>query len=509
MKLRQSVLSSLTVLLLGGLIVSCEGSVTGNERLSTEPGTNRNSIHIVINSLGSKFPAGMDENNNPYLTYIEKSTGLDIKVTLPPQEVYEEKLNATMSSGKLPDMLHVYKPVWLDLNMKRGTLMPLEDLIDKYGPDLKKKIPQEAWSRVSYEGRIYAVPSLNEVKGVELIYARKDWLDRLGLKKPVTLDEYYEVMKAFTFDDPDGNGLDDTIGLTLLENMGRSAPFFGAFGTQLDSWILKDGKLVNGSLMPETKQALAFLNRLYEDKLLDQEFPLNRNSNLDEKIINGTVGLFSAAWYDTRGPIAENKRKDPQAEWIALDYPTGPNGHRGVYDRDLIRGYNVIPVGAANPEGVIRFLNFVAGQGHRDLKLGFENEIWTMKDGKMVTNFAEHDKHVYRGMYQSLVDVDNPELSKTRLDSLGDFHLYDNLMMVERNLIRNEFFGTPTPAMSLMNENPWDLREKFIRIVMGLDPLDSFEQLAQEWNEKGGKDVTREVNAWYRENGRKASGGTR
>ena len=48
-------------------------------------------------------------------------------------------------------------------------------------------------------------------------------------------------------------------------------------------------------------------------------------------------------WYDTRGPIAANMSKDPEAKWIPLPYPTGPDGLKGVEGKDIIRGYNVIP----------------------------------------------------------------------------------------------------------------------------------------------------------------------
>lgn len=458
----------------------------------------KENISIVISSLGSVFPPGYNENDNPYLDYIEKHTNLDISVMLPPNESYEEKLNIIMSSGNHPDMIHVYNEVWVANQAKQGLLEPLDELIDKYGPDLKAKIPKEAWANVTFNGRIYAIPSINEVKGLEIMYARKDWLDRLGLKPPRTLDEYYEVIRAFATKDPDGNGKDDTIGLILTENLGRSAPFFGAFGTQLDQWLLRDGKLVYSNLLPETKQALAFLNKLYTEKLIDTEFPLNRSKNLADKVASGQVGLFSATWYDTRGPIEQNKKRDPKAEWIPLEYPTGPNGQKGVYDLSLVRGYNVAPVGA-KAASVIRLLNFIAGEGHRDLKLGFENQIWHREsNGKIVTNFEEHDKHVYRGIYSSLLDVIEPELDKQRLDSLGEhFHLYDNLKKIESNLIPNQFTGIPTPAMGTYMKKLSSMREQLTKIVVGVTPLSGFDEYVRQWLQEGGGEITREVNEWY------------
>lgn len=453
-------------------------------------------ISIVISNLGMTFPLGMDENDNRYLNYIEDSTGVEIQVTTPPAEVYDEKLDVIMSSGNLPDMLHTYEPVWFDNYVKQGAFMPLDDLIDQYGPNLKEKIPAEVWDRVRYGGKIYAVPSLNEVSGVELMYARKDWLDRLGLKPPMTLDEYYEVIRAFTEDDPDGNGLDDTVGLTLTANLGRSSPFFGAFGIQLNAWFERDGKLVNGNILPETKEALAYLAKLYQEGFLDREFPLNLQNNLYKKIENGTVGLFSATWYDTRGPIADNMKKDPDARWIALDFPTGRGGLKGVYDKDIIRGYNVIPAGSTHAESVIKMLDFIASD-YKNLKLGFENEIWRWENGHMVTDFEKHDEHLYRGIYQSLVDVPDPVLSRKRLESLGDFQLYNNLEMIKKNTIKNAFYGIPTPAMSKYDKKLDDLSDVFTKIIMGIEPIDSFDRYVERWKLEGGDEITKEVNEWY------------
>lgn len=509
MKWKAVIILSFLPVAVAGMLAGCESAEQGSSGgSSAAAGVRENRISVVVNNLGMTFPDGTDENNNPYLSFIEERTGLDVTIIMPPQEVYEEKLNLIMSSGNLPDVLHIFNPVWIDNYTRQQALMPLDELIDRLGPELKARIPEEAWSRVRYNGKIYAIPSLNEVRGIEIMYARKDWLDRLGLKAPVTLDDYYQVIRAFTLDDPDGNGKNDTIGLILTEDLGRSAPFFGAFGTQLDSWIKRDGQLVYGSVVPEAKEALAYLAKLYKEKLLDQEFPLNRNSSLVQKIENGYVGLFSAAWYDTRGPIAANKAKDPGAEWIPLEYPTGPRGEKGVYDKDLIRGYNVIPTGASNPEGVIRYLNFIASEeGYTTLKLGFENQIWSMRDGRMVTDFAEHDKHLYRGIYQSMVDVEDREMNKIRLDSLGNFSLYENLQTIEQNLISNEFYGVPTPAMSQLDGQLPDLHEAFTNIIMGIEPLDAFDRYVEEWKAAGGALITEEINEWYKQKELAAKGG--
>ncbi|GIP37682.1 lipoprotein LipO [Paenibacillus sp. J31TS4] len=456
-------------------------------------------VTILINSLGLTFPNGLDENNNPYLDYIEKGAGLDVKVILPPLEGYGEKLNMIMSSGNTPDMISAFDDAWVANYARQNALLPLDELIDKFGPDLKKKIPKEAWESVTYDGKIYAIPSMNEIKGIELMYARKDWLDRLGLKPPRTLDEYYQVIRAFAQDDPDGNGKQDTVGLVMTENLGRSAPFFGAFGVQLNQWVERDGKLVYANILPEMREALQFMNRLYREKLLDPEFPLNKKKYMEEKIVSGKAGLFSAAWFDTRGPIEENRKLDPKAEWIPLEFPVGPRGEKGVYSVPLARAFQVVPASSRRGEQVVRLLNFLAGEGHRTVKLGFENEIWKRVDGKMVTNFEEHDRQLYRGMYSALMDLEEPEMSRERLDSLGErFHLYENTQRIDANLITDAFQGLPTPSMSRYNAKLLALQDVFTKIVVGAVPITAFDTYVERWKAEGGDQITKEVNEWYR-----------
>lgn len=480
--------------------VSCSLLPTGKEGRRDKDGSPLPSkIRIVISSMGLTFPNGLNENNNPYLDYIEQSTNLDVEVILPPVDAYQEMLNVIMASGDLPDMLNTSNPGFLSNYVKKNALMPLDDYIDKYGADLKRLIPQEAWDQVTFDGKIYAIPSLNEVKGTEIMYVRKDWLDKHGLKPPRTLDEYVEVMRAFAGNNPDGS-ISGAVGLSITENLGRTAPFFGAFGTQKNAWYERNGELIYSGILPETKEALAFLAELYREKLLDQEFPLNKTKTLEEKIISGKVGLFSAAWFDTRGPIEQNRKLDPTAEWIPLEYPTGRDGHRGTYTTSIVRSYNVIPAASSNPEGVVAFLNFIAGEGHKTLKLGFENEVWTKKDGKMISNFEEHNKQQYRGIYGALCDTVELSVSKDRLDSLGEhFHLWDNIEQIHANLIKNEFDAAPTPAMGKYNAKLQQLMdETFTKIVVGTVPLDAFDDFVEKWKLEGGNEITQEVNEWYK-----------
>lgn len=475
------------------LVSACSSGTKGEGAGGKEE---RQAIDIVLSNAGRKFPQGMDENNNPYIDYIRKNTGLDIKLITPPADGYGDALNVIMASDDLPDMLLSYDANWFESYVRQKALTPLNDLIDEYGPNLKKSIPEEAWKVVTVDGKIYAIPSLNPIPGNEIMFARKDWLDRLGLKPPTTLDEYKQVIRAFAQDDPDGNGKDDTFGLILQENLGRIAPFIGAWGIQRGQWTERDGQLVNSSTLPEMKEALSYLAGLYKEKLIDPEWALNKMANVDEKVASGKVGLFSGNWYDTRGPILTNQKNDPNAEWITLEYPTGPDGKQGTWGNSYVAGFNVIPVTSKHPEAVIKMMDFMIGDGYRTLMLGFEGEVWNMEDGKVVTNFDEHNKHIYRLTLGEAIVPFNSEVSRERLDSLGmEFKLNEIVDKINEVAIRNQYLGVPTPGMGKYGPKLSKMEvEAFTKIIIGQQPVDAFDQFVEDWKKNGGEEMTKEVN---------------
>lgn len=499
---------ALVVLLGASLLAGCladgdEGRSAGKAGTAQPTPANggRQTVRVVTNGLNAKFPDNMNIGSNPYIDYIHQRTNLDLQFTFPPSDGFDAKLNVIMASDDLPDLVSTGNASWFVNYANRKALLPLNELINRYAPGLRKRIPQEAWDHVTIDGMIYAVPSLNEAPGGYLMYGRKDWLDRLNLKPPTTIAEYEEVIRAFAERDPDGNGKDDTVGISFRENMGGTGPLFGAFGTQISisAWYERNGRLVNGTVLPETKEALAWMAKLYGENLLDRQFMLNKTAAFNEKIANGKIGLYVASWSDTRGPIEESRQKDPLAEWIPLDFPVGKDGRRGTAASAPVRYYNVIPATSGNAEGVLRLLDFLSGDGYKDVKLGFENEVWTKRDGKMRIDFAEHNKHFYRGIYSNLADIADPEVTKERLDGLGpQFRLNENLSRIRQNLIKSSFTGTPTSAMGKYGANlEKDMQETFTKIVAGAMPVSEFDAFVERWYGGGGDEISAEANAWF------------
>jgi putative aldouronate transport system substrate-binding protein len=234
---------------------------------------------------------------------------------------------------------------------------------------------------------------------------------------------------------------------------------------------------------------------------MDPEWALNKPSNLNEKIGAGKVGLFAARWQDTRTPIAANKKNDPPAVWIPIGYPVGKDGKYGIKLADPVDQYNVVPVTTSDEkaEAVIKMLNFIVGQGFSDLKNGFENEIYTRKDGKMIVNDAEHQKHLYRyGII--FVQPDDPNVHKDRFEALGsEYHLNDNINMIVKAAIPNKFTGIQTPGMGKYAAKLSKLEnEAYTKIIMGTVPISEFDKFVDQWKKEGGEEITKEVNSWFK-----------
>ncbi|MED4017849.1 extracellular solute-binding protein [Sutcliffiella cohnii] len=449
------------------------------------------SIEIVVNNYGRAFPNGMDESNNPYLDFIEENTGLDIEVQVPPAEGYMERLNVLMASNELPDMIYSPDATWFVNYVNQKALTPLTDIVKEHGKNLTKLIPEEAWEAVTIDGEIYAIPHILQEAGSEIVYARQDWLDELGLEKPVTLDEYVEVLKAF-------KEQKSNVGFVMTDQLGRISPILGAFGIQRNQWVERDGKLVFSSTTPEMKEALAFLADLYQQGLLDREFPSNNLTVLGEKVANDRAGLFTAAWWDTRGPILTNTQNNPDAEWVSIDYPVGPNGKSGTAGSALVRGYNAVPVTSENAEAVVKMLDFIVSDGFRDIFLGFEGDVWEIKDGVAQTNFEKHNEHLYRQMYTTVEPLD-PETTKIRLDSLGlEFNLFDNVTKIAENAMFSEYTGPPTPASGTYGGQLRALEDEFFAtIIAGNRPISDFDVFVERWYKDGGQEWTDQVNEWF------------
>ncbi|NRF92468.1 extracellular solute-binding protein [Paenibacillus frigoriresistens] len=258
--------------------------------------------------------------NNPVIAEVEKLANVKLSIEAPPINNYVDKLQVLMASGDLPDL--VYNWGGADANMetwaKNGLLAPLDDKIAKY-PNLMKNITKEMWDGVKSvnDGKTYIIPRANVVNHWGYMI-NQQWLDKLNLKAPTTLDEFTNVCKAFTKNDPDGNGKPDTFCLSfsnpsLGNNSIWNASNFLASAFTLP--IVNGAKDTDGSYKIREKMSgyipyLTYLKQLNDEKLIDPEFLINKIYVDQEKLNQNKIGIIYAHQYAVMGNISKEKESD-------------------------------------------------------------------------------------------------------------------------------------------------------------------------------------------------------
>nr|WP_300786621.1 extracellular solute-binding protein [uncultured Acetatifactor sp.] len=187
-----------------------------------------------------------------------------------------EKRNLMLASGEYPDMLFKSGIGMGDLTKYggQGILIPLEDLIHEYMPNLTAKLDEiDGWQYLtSPDGHIYSIPEISARGEINLFWLNKKWLDNLSLEEPKSMDDLYEVLKAFKERDANGNGdPDDEIPFSLTQGDYLGLLKYSGFSYDEGSMCaVIDGKLTYVPTTDYFREYVAYLAKLYQEGLLEQ-----------------------------------------------------------------------------------------------------------------------------------------------------------------------------------------------------------------------------------------------
>src|SRR5699024_10529720 len=322
--------------------------------------------------------------------YAEK-TNIDFKFNTPPADDFGTNLNLTFSSGDVEDIIYGAETDDLTPAMEvdygeQGILLPLEDLIDDYAPNIKALLeedPEIEKSITTTDGHIYALPQISKSHRAiwqSPMWYNGDWLEELDVDElPETTDEFYELLKRFRDEDPNGNGKADEIPLTDVELDSIGPWFMSAFGVKDQGVIENDGKVTYGAITDGYKEYLEYMNQLYEEKLLDPETFSQSSEEKQAKGQKNQVGVFSDYFsYFTTGEDPDEVENNPMFSPLksdAIDEPIAP-----VND-NIQRGAFALSKNNPSPEASIRWLDyFYSEEGGAYLDQGPEGELWEWND---------------------------------------------------------------------------------------------------------------------------------
>ncbi len=239
-----------------------------------------------------------------------------------------EQFNLLVASGQYPDFIEWDN--WLTIAggpgkyLKDNVIIKLNDLVEKNAPNLKKILDANPdWRKevVTDDGTLYCFPFLRGDVALKVFQGpiiRKDWLDKVGLSTPTTVDEWHEMLVAFKKKDPNGKGDEVPFTSSLysvpLNAFLLSHAFVGAWGIAME-WYQENGVVKFGMVQPEFKEFLKVMAQWYKEGLYDVDFPTMDTKLEDAKVTGNQLGSFIQ---NTGGGIGKYMglmaKKDPNFE---------------------------------------------------------------------------------------------------------------------------------------------------------------------------------------------------
>ena len=383
-KVKRILASLLVAAISMGAMSSC-GSKKGDQKIS------ETELTIFMHYSGNCVYS----DEWPIFQEAAKRTGITLKGTA--SETVSDSnqaFNTMLVTKPLPDIIH---STYSNLNKigKEGALIPLEDLIEEYAPNIKEafeKYPQLKKRATADDGHIYYIPgSISGMDSGSLPslgwFIRQDWLDKLGLEQPKTIDELEAVWTAFRNQDPNGNGIKDEV--PFFSRVGRLSALFNLFNTSESGFTLdaKTGKIVYAPITPEYKEAVKRISKWYKEGLIDEEV-YTRNSDTREQLLGGNVGGSTHDWFSsTASYSARYADAIPGISFIPMAPPANIDGKIVEGDsRTPIHGKGWgISVNNKYPEETIKYFDFWYTEEGTDLiSYGVEGIHYNVVDGKKV-----------------------------------------------------------------------------------------------------------------------------
>lgn len=519
MSMKKTFSVMLSVALVGSILAACS---TDNEKNNAEGQTESGQpakISVALGTGNLPYVTGSrDINSDKYVKKLEELAKIDLQLEPIPHENYSQSITLMFASGEMPNLLQTkgINTPEVAPAVDSQNLMPLNDLIDQYGPNLKKYVPKESWdsARVSKDGKIYGIPQENPIRNGTVTYIRQDWLDKLGLKTPKTVDEYIEVLRAFRDKDPNGNGKQDEIPFASRAKFSFGQAFFGAYDVAPSMWKYVDGQLVPNFIRPEMVDALKLYKQLYEEKLIDNEFFVMQGKDWDAKIKGaGVVGMWAhAATYPDKWEN-EIKANVPTAKVSAIPSPVGPSGKPGGADEigSTVSDYVwVIPKNTKNAVEVIKFLDWYYNPDNKEkdnfLLYGIEGDNYTVENSqikyKAPTNADETGAEFMHQGWLAFTGQKKYLTDETFIKSKpGGEKILASMKVAQAEGLVND--GIEMPAMPTLQARP-ELKHDGLwlefasKVITGKESIDKYNDFVADWKKRGGDQLVKEATEWYK-----------
>lgn len=516
------------------------------EARTTPFGAYPETIEYTLGKMTSVNNSNMPENDtytdNAYTRYIKSVINVqNVDAFEANDSQYDTNVSMAISMGSLPDIMVVSSQDEVEQLVGAGLI---EDLTESYNNCISDRIRKmyESYGdslkdMVTYDGKIMALPETNITDGPNLVWLRKDWMDKLGLSEPHTIDDVVNIVKHFISEDPGNNGEDasgkpNTVGLAVDTDVtgecGYSSEFlldiiFACFGAYPKQWIMNDdGEIVYGSVTDEAKEALSYINSLYNQGVIDNDFLLRTSTNICELIENGLCGSFFGPWWAPNNPLANAVSKNPDADWQPYLIATDSDGTTSYHSQNPCYKYVVVRKGYEHPEIAAKMISVMFDKVRFDCTDSEEFKNYyqlnvepTARPLSINVDYNNALSICYRNIDATISGRKNPDslelLERSFYDAYSEYIKNANKtstqwaaymsrikacsLIAQDNIkvVDSLYFKTT----DTMKSHWWRLKAKekeaYLKIISGEEDISYFDTFVKEWNEQGGQIITSEV----------------
>ena len=488
------------------------------------------------------MPENDTYTDNAYTRYIKSVINVqNVDVFEANDSQYDTNVSMVISMGSLPDIMVVSSQDEIEQLVEAGLI---EDLTESYNNCISDRIRKmyESYGdslkdMVTYDGKIMALPETNITDGPNLVWLRKDWMDKLGLSAPHTINDVVNIVKRFISEDPGNNGVDasgkpNTVGLAVDTDVtgecGYSSEFlldiiFACFGAYPKQWIMSDdGEIVYGSVTDEAKEALSYISSLYNQGVIDNDFLLRTSTNICELIENGQCGSFFGPWWAPNNPLANAVSRNPDADWQPYLIATDSDGTTSYHSQNPCYKYVVVRKGYEHPEIAAKMISVMFDKVRFDCTDSEEFKNYyqlnvepTARPLSINVDYNNALSICYRNIDATISGRKNPDslelLERSFYDACSEYIKNANKtstqwaaymsrikacsLIAQDNIkvVDSLYFKTT----DTMKSHWWRLKAKekeaYLKIISGEEDISYFDTFVKEWNEQGGQTITSEV----------------
>lgn len=341
-------------------------------------------------------------NDNIGWNYLEERSNIDFELTEFAAAEATEKMNLLMNSGDYTDILYKCNYIDIDQYGMDGILIPLEDLILEYAPNLTAILNERnAWNDLKApDGHIYSLPLVSKAyanTGGTTYWINQAWLDAVGKEMPTSNDELYEVLKAFKEQDPNGNGIADEIpwcvaeGSAITNSLNNIMCFMDIGLWYQNYWMVVDGEMQFAPTQEWFKEdVLKFLAKLYAEGLINEDCYTLTQEQL--KAVGTSGANVYGMWFCSSTSYTT---EEDGLNWSALR-PFNTENY-GMNNGISTRGFAITDK-CENPEVMMAWVDFLYSQeGGKVLRHGVEDVSYKINaDGTYDTITEGFESNVFQ-----------------------------------------------------------------------------------------------------------------